>query len=194
MNDADRSADFPREITDAMKDAFVVEEAEDDDEVEIDLDEIKIDVNAGLGTIDLPGLGVPTGGTVRVRHLYFNFQRFWTTVKTLFDVVLKAPANPLGLLWHLLSTIKNFSDNARIAFTDLEAPTVYVLASHYRFGQPVPEDELFARVSDFLRDRKAKAPDRGVFALANTNLSKLGVITIDAGSIALAERILIRRV
>jgi len=192
MNDVDRAADFPREITDAITDAFVVEEEED--EVELDLDEIKIDVNAGLGTIDLPGLGVPTGGTVRVRHLYFNFQRFWATAKTLFDVVLKAPANPLGLVWHLLSTIKNLGENARIAFSELEAPIVYVLASQYRFGQPVAEGELFARVSDFLMQRKQKAPDPGAFAMANTNLSKLGVVTIDSGSIALAERILIRRV
>lgn len=55
------------------------------------------------------------------------------------------------------------------------------------------EDELFARVSLFMKERQARTPDRGEFARASTNLSELGVVTIDAGSVVLAERILVRR-
>jgi hypothetical protein len=96
-------------------------------------------------------------------------------------------------LWHLISTVKNLSDNAKVTFTELEAPTIYILVSQYRFGESVREDELFAKVSLFMKERKAKTPDRGEFARSNTNLAKLGVVTIDVGSIALAERVLIRR-
>ena len=195
MNEPDPSDDFPREVNDAIKDAFVVEESDDDDEIEFDLDDFKLNVNAGLGTITDLGLGagLPTGKTVRVRHLYFNFARLWSSLKTLAEAFLKVPANPLAVVWHLISTVKNLGENATIVFTGLEAPTVYMLASQYRFGQRVNEEELFARVSAFMLERKAGRPDQGEFARSNTNLAKLGVITIDAGSIALEEKILVRR-
>lgn len=196
MTDSHRADEFSPEVTDAIKQAFVVEESDDDDdEIEIDLDDLKLNTNAGLGTITFTGdgPGLPTGKTIRVRHLYFNFGRLWTTVKTLGEGLAKVPANPVALVWHLISLVKSLGDNATIVLGELEAPIVYVLASHYRFEEPVNEDDLFARISLFMKERKAGTPDRGAFARANTNLSKLGVTKIEAGSIVLAERIRIKR-
>jgi len=194
VTESQSPTEFPKEVTDAIKEAFVTEESDDDDYVEIDPDDFKLSENAGLGTISYSGTDLPTGNTVRVRHLYFNSRKFWTTLKTLADAVLKVPVNPLGLLWHVITVIRTLSENATVVFTDLEAPTIYVLASEYGFGVRVREDHLFARVSAFMKERKAALPDQARFARSNTNLAKLGVVVIEAGSIELAEKILVRRV